>query len=321
MSAISMRRLGRSGLKLTEISLGAAFIGGRTDPLMDDPEAMTRRLDGVAVAAVQRALELGISHIDTSPLYAPSERRIGVALAKVEAPELTISTKVGTHAERRYSYTADDIRWSLDESLKLLGRDRVDIVLIHDPPTMDPVFKAGDGFDALDRLRDEGLLDYVGLGARDIPFHEAAIEAGRVDVILTFADYNLVRRQASGLIDKAAAAGVGVLLGSPQMLGLLAKGDPRETARMRGYGYFPEADVRGAAEWWDWCREREVEFRHLNMRYVLDRPGISAVLSGAATAEEIATNVREARTRIPDEIWDEALARVEELDAQGAGSA
>ena len=318
---IPRRRLGRFGLELTEISLGAAFIGGRTDPLMDDPEAMTRRLDGVAVAAVQRALELGISHIDTSPLYAPSERRIGMALAEVEAPGLTISTKVGTHAERRYSYTADDIRWSLDESLKLLGRDRVDIVLIHDPPTMGPVFTTGDGFDALDRLRDEGLLDYVGLGARDIPFHEAAIESGRVDVILTFADYNLVRRQAAGLIDKAAAAGVGVLLGSPQMLGLLAKGDPQETARMRGYGYFPEEDVRWATEWWAWCREREVEFRHLNMRYVLDRPGISTVLSGAATAEEIATNVREARTRIPDEIWGEALARVEALDARGAGSA
>ena len=112
-----------------------------------------------------------------------------------------------------------------------------------------------------------------------------------------------------------------MLLGSPQMLGLLAKGDPRVTARMRGYGYFPEDDdVRGATEWWAWCREREVEFRHLNMRYVLDKPGISTVLSGAATAEEIETNVREARTRIPDEIWEEALARVEELDARGADS-
>ena len=90
-----------------------------------------------------------------------------------------------------------------------------------------------------------GLLDYVGLGARDIPYHRAAIESGRVDVILTFADYNLVRRQASGLIDQAAAAGVGVLLGSPQMLGLLAKGDPRVTARKAGYGYFPADDVRG----------------------------------------------------------------------------
>ena len=310
--------MGRSDLELTELSLGAAFIGGRTDLLMDDPAAMTRRLDGVAVATVQRALELGITHIDTSPLYEPSERRIGMALAEVEAPGLTISTKVGTHSERRYSYAADDLRWSLEQSLKLLGRDRVDIVLIHDPPTMDPVFKSGDGFDALDKLRDEGLLDYVGLGARDIPYHRAAIESSRVDVILTFADYNLVRRQASDLIDQAAAAGVGVLLGSPQMLGLLAKGDPRVTAQMRGYGYFPEEDVRGAAAWWDWCREREVEFRHLNMRYVLDGPGISAVLTGAATPGEIETNVREARTRIPDEIWAEALARVAELDAGSA---
>ena len=55
-------------------------------------------MDGVAVATVQRALELGITHIDTSPLYEPSERRIGMALAEVEAPGLTISTKVGSHS-------------------------------------------------------------------------------------------------------------------------------------------------------------------------------------------------------------------------------
>ena len=139
VSGIPRRRLGRSGLELTELSLGAAFIGGREDPLLDDPLQATRRMDGVAVATVQRALELGITHIDTSPLYEPSERRIGMALAEVDAPELTISTKVGTHAARRYSYAADDIRWSLEQSLKLLGRDRVDIVLIHDPPTMAPV--------------------------------------------------------------------------------------------------------------------------------------------------------------------------------------
>ena len=69
---------------------------------------------------------------------------------------------------------------------------------------MDPVFTTGDGFDALDRLRDERLLDYLGLGARDLALHEAASESGQADAILTFADYNLVRRRAAGLIDKAA---------------------------------------------------------------------------------------------------------------------
>ena len=93
------------------------------------------------------------------------------------------------------------------------------------------------------------------------------------------------------------------------------------TARKAGYGYFPAEDVKGAGDWWDWCREREIELRHLNMRYVLDRPGISAVLTGAATPGEIETNAREARTRISDEIWTEALDLVAELDAQGAGSA
>ena len=101
-------------------------------------------------------------------------------------------------------------------------------MLIHDPPTMDPVFKAGDGFDALDKLRGEGLLDYVGLGARDIPYHRAAIEAGRVDVILTFADYNLVRRQASGLIDQAASGRGGRAAGLAANAGAAGEGGPAD---------------------------------------------------------------------------------------------
>ena len=197
MPEIPTRPLGRTDLQLTELSLGAAFIGGRDDPSLDDPDMASERFDDIAVDTVQRALTLGVRHIDTSPLYGPSERRIGMTLDSDETQGVTISTKVGTHPDRPYSYTAEDIRWSLERSLALLERDRVEIVLIHDPASMDPVFRAGDGFDALDELRAEGLLDYVGLGVRDLEFHRTAIKSGRVDVILTYADYNLVRRNGA----------------------------------------------------------------------------------------------------------------------------
>jgi aryl-alcohol dehydrogenase-like predicted oxidoreductase len=318
---IPVRSLGRSGFSVTELGLGAAFIGGRDDPSLNDPEMASDRFDDLAIATVHRAIELGIRHIDTSPLYGPSERRIGAALESVDTTGLTISTKVGTHPERPYSYTASDLRWSLEQSFTLLGRDHIDLVLIHDPPSMEPVLRAGDGFDALETMRSEGMLDFIGLGVRDHDFHRMAIELERVDVILTFADYNVVRRHAASLITQAHSAGVGVLLGSPQMLGLLAKGDPLATAGRRLLDYaaqFSSGDVEAAAEWSTWCRERDVDLRHLNMRFVLQNHQIGAVLTGAATPGEIETNVFEAYKKVPDDVWAEAMLRIADLDEQDA---
>ena len=119
------------------------------------------------------------------------------------------------------------------------------------------------------------------------------------------------------LIDAAFDAGVGVLLGSPQMLGILAAGDPQATARRRDYSqHFTPGDIDRAADWWHWCREREAELRHLNIRFVLANPGVSAVLTGAPTPSQVESNVREAHTRVPDDVWAEALARVAETDGQ-----
>jgi aryl-alcohol dehydrogenase-like predicted oxidoreductase len=320
---IPIRNLGRSGFAVTELGLGAAFIGGRDDPSLDDPEMASDRFDDLAITTVHRAIELGIRHVDTSPLYGPSERRIGMALETIDTTGLTISTKVGTHPDRPYSYTAGDLRWSLEKSFKLLGRDHVDIVLIHDPPSMDPVLRAGDGFDALETMRSEGMLDFIGLGVRDLDFHRMAIESERVDVILTYADYNVVRRHAASLITQAHSAGVGVLLGSPQMLGLLAKGDPRATAGRRPRDYavqFSSADIEAAAEWSTWCRARGIDLRHLNMRFVLQNHQLSAVLTGAATPEEIEINIFEAYEKVPDDIWSEAMLRIAELDEQDAST-
>ena len=89
MQTIPTRRLGKTDLHLTELSLGGAHVG-----------VWRGGSDDLGVAAVERAYDLGIRHVDTAPLYGPSERRIGMALRKREFPGLTISTKAGTHPER-----------------------------------------------------------------------------------------------------------------------------------------------------------------------------------------------------------------------------
>ena len=305
MSALDQRQLGNTDLRPTRLALGAAHMGGLAHPITPAEARDT----------IERTYALGIRHLDTSPLYGRSQEFVGLARQDLQLPDLTISTKVGSHPERKSSYTAEDIRWSLDDSSRLLGRDRFDLVLIHDPPEMAPVMADGDGFDALDALRNEGRLGAIGLGVRNLNFHREAIDAGRVDAILPYADYNLVRRTAVPLMKHAKANGVGVILGSPQMQGLLAHGDPMIALKIRAYRdwYSPE-DIQGALDWYTWCRERDVDLRHLNMQFVLATDDVDVVLTGAASVYEIEANVEEATKPVPDDVWAEALDRVAELD-------
>ena len=314
LPGLPRRRLGATNIVTPALGFGAATIGMEIHGVSE----------AVAIATVQRAHALGLRHFDTSPYYGRSEERVGLALRAGQFPDITVATKVGTHPRRQYRYRAEDIRWSLHNSLELLGLDSVDIALVHDVDLardqggagMSEVFASGHGFDALDRLRGEGKCRYVGLGLRDHAFHRAAIDAGRVDVILTYGDYNLARRTALPLIEHAKAAGVGVILGSPQMLGLLAGGDPLEIRKPFDLTeYFTPADIQTAHGWWKWCREHEVELRHLNVRFVLSNPQIDMVLTGPGSVVELGQNFQDAVTPIPDDVWREALQRVAELDA------
>jgi aryl-alcohol dehydrogenase-like predicted oxidoreductase len=316
----SRRSCGPRGLEISHLGLGGAPLGRPPERDGVSPEEG----DESGARTLEAAYALGVRHVDTSPAYGQSERRIGIALARNDFDDLTLSTKVGTHPERRFSYAADDIRWSLENSLQLFGREYVDVALIHDPPSMDPVLASGDGFDALAHLREEGLCRNIGLGVHSHAFHRQAIDTGAVDVILTYGDFNIVRRNGLSLMRYAKEYGVGVLLGSPMMHGVLAiDQEPMKQleARPALLNWYPQSDIEHAQEWWEWCREREVSMRHLNMHYVMSCDYADCILSGSRNSDEMETNVCEARETVPDEIWSEALVRIDEIeDAQGSAA-
>jgi aryl-alcohol dehydrogenase-like predicted oxidoreductase len=296
---LERRRLGRTGMDVTVIGCGGVAIGS-----FHADESVA---EDAAVATVRRAFEVGINYVDTSPLYSDSERRFGLALRALGGlPAGTcISTKTGTHPQRRGDYSAEATRWSVENSLRLLGLDSVDLVLVHDPASMEPVLAAGGAVEALEQLRAEGKLRAIGLGCRPHEHHRAAIRSGRFDAILTFADYNLVRQTASSLIDEAHAAGLGVIVAQAVLAGSLAGPDPLanpHTAR--------RPDAPAAREWWLWARERAVSIQALAVQWVLRNPKVGTILIGPKTPAEVEENVRMATTPLPESIWAEVEARL-----------
>lgn len=296
------RRLGRTGLMVPALSLGGVGLGGGYGDL---PESE-------GIATVRYALEQGIDYIDTSPLYRDSERRIGLALEGVPRDSYILSTKTGTHPERRGDYSWDGTLWSVENSLRLLKTDRIDLFLIHDPRNeqdMETVFGPRGALEALESLRAQGVIGYLGLGQRRHDWHTRAIASGRIDALLTFNDYHPLRTtaKAGGLLETARAHDVGVLNGSPLAHGFLIGEDPdqMDAGRRKRAG---EREWQAARRLYRFCRERGVPMVGVALQFCLREPLIDCTLTGAATRAELEENLRAATTPLPEDLWDELAA-------------
>ena len=152
------RILGRTGIEVTELSLGGLFVSS----FGADYEQSRQ--------AVLRAIEVGINYIDTAPTYFDSEEVLGRALDRVNSP-FYLSTKIGGRLNPFQPKDADCLRRSVAESLERLKRDHIDILMVHEPdrPQMydwwsDDQYN-GPVLDIIEEFKGQGIIDYIGLGS------------------------------------------------------------------------------------------------------------------------------------------------------------
>jgi len=224
---MNYRELGRTGWKVSEISFGAWAIGSAWGSV-DDSES---------TAALHRAIDLGVNFLDTADVYGDgrSERLIG-QVRKERSEQIYVATKVGRrfdpHTAEAYNY--DNIAGCVERSLKNLGTDCLDLLQLHCPPH--PVYYNPDVFGALDRLTEEGKIQYYGLSVKPPEEGLKAIEYPNVQTIQII--FSLFRQRPAELFFKEAERRqVGVLARVPLASGLL-------TGKMKLDTSFPENDHR-----------------------------------------------------------------------------
>ena len=279
------QRLGRTELDVTCLSMGGAGIG--RGEVTDDE----------AIEAVRHAITLGMNYLDTSPLYGESERRVGLALADGWREKIFLATKTGTHPKWRGDYSASGTRRSVENSLHLLGTDYLDVCLVHDPASMDPVIAKGGALDELQRMREEGLVKFIGLGVREHEFHKIAIETGTVDVILTHLDYTLLSQTANKwLLSFAYEHDIGVINGSPLAWALLTGLEPDTENKS------PEAEK--AHQLWQWATDNNLSLLNLAIQFCLRQPLIATTLTGSKNAIEVEQNFAASTTPVSDGVWE-----------------
>jgi D-threo-aldose 1-dehydrogenase len=315
---LPMRRLGRSQLQVTELSLGGAAIGNLFTAV--DEEA--------ARATVDAAWNGGIRSFDTAPHYGLglSERRLGDALRCRPRDEYVISTKVGRLLQpvppphgrdpqgfavpaaqvRAFDFSADGVRRSLEASLGRLGLDRIDIALIHDPDDHGEQ-ALREAYPALERLRAEGVVRAIGVGMNQAGLLTRFVTDTDIDVVLIAGRLTLLDQSAAdSLLPLALERDVAVLAGGVFNSGLLAA--PAAGARF-DYQPAPAELVRRAREIEALCGQFGVPLRAAAARFPLRHPAVASVLIGARSAAEIRDAITLRALDIPAALWD-ALAAV-----------
>jgi aryl-alcohol dehydrogenase-like predicted oxidoreductase len=291
------RTFGRLGWRVSEIGLGAA----RLFSTQDRDNALDESAE-----IVRRALGLGINYLDTARYYRRSEEILGHALQGVTSPYY-LATKAGCEPAD-FDYSCDAVLRSFETSPRVLRRERVDLLQIHEAnmATREQIMRPGGALEALHRLKKEGLVTGVGITGRNPEFLGKLADTGEFDSVLTYNDQDLTTRLArEALIPTALRRGMAVVLGSPLRGGLLG---PRCLDVIK---HHPEPVAQKARQLLATFGDPS-PLHHLAIRYLLSDPDVSVVLSGAASVHDICDAVKGAEA---GPLSEDALAAIRRIQA------
>jgi aryl-alcohol dehydrogenase-like predicted oxidoreductase len=217
-------QLGATGLEITRVGFGAWAIGGGGWEFGWGPQH-----DDESIAAIHRALELGINWVDTAAAYGfgRSERVVGQALASLsERPYVFTKCSLlddGT-GRVRHSLKRDSVLREAEASLRRLGTDAIDLYQIHWP---DPAPDIEEGWSALAELKEQGLVRHIGVSNFDAAQVRRIQSIAPVETLQP--SYSLVDRAAEEeVLPFAEQQGIGVIAYSPMGSGLLTGAMTRE---------------------------------------------------------------------------------------------
>lgn len=302
-TAQQLVRVGKTRLMVSRLGLGTAPLGG--PPRTPDP-------DSQAIETVHYALERGIRFIDTAPFYGAgrSERLLGMALRGVPRDSYVLATKVGRLVRDGgkvvFDWTRDGILRSVEESLKRLQLDRVDILHIHDP---DEAYREAleVAYPVLDDLRRQGVIGAVGAGMNQWEMELDFARHADFDCFLLAGRYTLLEQEAAAeFLPWCQEHQIGIFLGGVYNSGILATG-PRPGATYN-YEEAPEAIKQRVGRIEAVCRRHSVPLQIAAARFPLAHPAVTALLIGARSTAEVETAIAGVEAPIPPQLWADLRA-------------
>ena len=264
MSHLEARPFGRTGLSVSPLGLGAGEIGGDQ---LDDRDVET---------LLRTAVDCGVTLIDSARSYGQSEARIGRFLAPVR-DRLVLSTKVGYGVDGVPDWTAECVRLGIERALGQMATDRIDVVHLHSCPV--ETLERGEVIGALHDARRAGKIRCAAYSGDNEALAWAAA-SGHFDSLQM--SWNLCDQRAAPVIERAQAAGLGVIAKRP-----LANAPWRYDERPVGQEAEPywvrwkELGLDPGAHAWD----------ELAARFAAYYPGVSSAIAGTRQVAHLCHNV------------------------------
>ena len=290
--------LGRTGLEVSELGFGCSSFW-----------AKSAFPDRDALALVRAAIDLGINFFDTGSSYAAgqAERRLGAALhGHPRRAEVVVATKAGTRVSASGStykdFSADSVRESVEQSLRNLGLEAIPLLHLHVPRRRDITDEL---LECLERLRQEGLVRFVGVHGRAKGIRELVLESELFDTAMF--DYNVLHADRRTEIAELVRAGKGMLGATP--LGQMLFSNRIFLPRRRADLWYLARALKNHRT--DLRRGRR--FRFLNriegwtgaqaaLAYALSNPDVAVSIVGTTSLARLRENVAVCGRELPREI-------------------
>ena len=292
-----------TGLEVTELSFGTSSLGSMPDtygyevPELRAQETLKRFFQGPA------------NMLDTSRNYAmgESEKRIGKAIKENGGwPKgFLLSTKLDRNMDTLV-LDKNRVRESLEESLKTLNVDSVDILFLHDPEyakDITDITKKDGAMDELFKIKNEGLAKAAGVAMGKVDIMFPLLKDWDFDVIINHNRYTLINREANEMYDYASSKNIAIFNAAPYAGGVLAKGP--DNFKKVTYQDATEEKLAPAREFEKVCKKHNVELGAAALQFSLRDNRITSTICGVTSVESIEKNLAWANAEISGEFWDE----------------
>lgn len=277
------RILGRTGLNVSEISLGALELG--RDWGIRVPNDYGKPEEKDAVYLLEEALDLGINFIDTAPAYQYSEEIIGRGINRQgKRDRYYLATKVGEWFDENgsvYDYSFQGTLKFIEQSLKKLSTDYIDLIQIHSAPV--EVIEKGETLEALKKAQEEGKVRFIGVSVEDESAAWSALDSGQYDTIQM--DYHILDRWAEDeFFLKAKNNNIGIIIKNALYRGRL-------TGKSQYVSPAEKQELEGIKKLNLFQTEMGLSLPQLALKYVLMEEAVSTIIVGTRKIEHLKENV------------------------------
>lgn len=285
------RILGRTDMKVSVLSLGGSSLGG-----------VFREVEEAAsIQTVHTAVDLGINFIDVPPYYGLSkaETVLGKALKSIPRERYYLATKVGRYGDDEFDFSATRVTASVDESLRRLGVDYVDLIQCHDIEfgSLDQIVH--ETLPALRQVCGQGKARFIGITGLPLKIFRYVLGRSGVDTVLSYCHYSLFDTSLAALIPDLEKKGVGIINAAPLSMGLLTRQGPPV------WHPAPDETRSACAKAAAYCSSRAVGIEQLAVQFALANSRIHTTLVGTADPQEVRKNVEWLDSRLDRDLLNE----------------